>query len=191
MDKLLDQFAKLPIVVKLIMLAVIVVVIGVLDYQLVWLPKKDERDKLKKDSERLSVDYAEKKAVADNLPKFQEEFNSLKEQLKQAVAILPNEANIQNILRQLSITAKKTNIDMLSFRPTGGAKRGFYTEITMDLKLRGTYHDIAQYIDQVGKLSRIVNMSNIVFSGISPAGNTMMTEVDCRATTFVFAGGDL
>ncbi len=189
MMKLLEQFGKAPLVFKLGSLVLILIVIAVVEYQVMFKPKKDDVDRLKKQSAELKVKLLENQAIADNLHKFQEEVNILNEQLKQALSLLPNEADVHTLFRQLSIVAKKTNVALLSFRPAGQASHGFYNDLSMELKIDGTYHDIAVFIDQVGKLSRIVNISNLVFSSPRIQGNSSLLTVDCRATTFMFAGG--
>ncbi|MFH1263805.1 MAG: type 4a pilus biogenesis protein PilO [Pseudomonadota bacterium] len=189
MTKLLEQFGKAPIVVKLVVLAIILAAVAAVEFWMFFTPKKEELDRLRKQSSELKVRLLENQAIADNLPKFQEEVNILNEQLKQALALLPNEADVHTLYRQLSIVAKKTNIGLLSFKPAGQSNKGFYSDLGMDLKIDGTYHDIASFIDQVGKLSRIVNISNLVFSSPKAVGNTIVLNVDCRATTFMFSGG--
>ena len=189
MSKLLEQFAKAALTVKLAVLVVILVIIAGVEYQVFFSQTKQELDRLKRQSAELKVKLLENQAIADNLPKFQEEVNILNEQLKQALALLPNEADVHSLFRQLSIVAKKTNVALLSFRPAGQSSHGFYNDLGMDLKIEGTYNDIAVFIDQVGKLSRIVNISNLVFSSPRTAGNVILLTVDCRATTFMFAGG--
>jgi type IV pilus assembly protein PilO len=187
--KILDQFGKQPLAIKLAVLAIVLIGIAGAEYQVFFVPKRDEFRALKKKSDELKAKLVENQAVADNLSKFQEEVNILNEQLKQAVALLPNEADIHTIFRNLSIVAKKTNVDLLSFRPGGQGSHGFYNDISMDIRLEGTYHDIATFIDQVGKLPRIMNVSNIVFSAPKVTGNIILLNVDCRVTTFMFAGG--
>lgn len=185
----LEQFSKQPLAAKIGILVILLVAIFVIEFWVILDPKKQELKGLEKKREDLKVQLLENQAIAENLPKFQEEVNILNEQLKQAVALLPNEADVHSLFRQLSIVAKKTNIDLLSFKPAGQNSHGFYNDLSMDLKIDGTYHDIAMFIDQVGKLSRIVNVSNIVFSSIRPSGNAIFLTVNCRATTFMFSGG--
>jgi type IV pilus assembly protein PilO len=189
MNQILDQFNKIPIVAKLVVLVVIVLAMSFGMYQFRYVPLKGKLRDLRAQKEQLNSKLIENQAVADNLPLFQEEVNVLNEQLKQAVSLLPNEADIHSILRQLSILARKTNVDLQFFRPGAVASRGFYNEIGMDLKIDGTFHDIATYIDQIGKLSRIINISDIVFGGHRMDGRVMRMTVDCRATTFMFRGG--
>lgn len=188
MNKLLDEAAKLPLAVKAVVLVIILVGIGWYEYQVNVDPYNTRMAKIRKEAADLQVRIAENKAVADSYGKFQEEVNVLNEQLKQAVSLLPNEADVQGIYRQLSILSKKANVDLLYYRPGGTTSRGFYSELAMDLRLDGTYHDIAAFIDQVGKLSRIINIGDIVFSNArGSAGGTVLT-VDCHAVTYMFVG---
>ena len=189
MNQVLEQFGKQPLPVRIGLLLMIVVIIAILEHQLFYVPLDKQLKSLQKTAEDKQLDLAENQAVADNLPKFQEEVNVLNEQLKQAVSLLPNEANIQDILRQFTILTKKANVNLLLFRPGAQRKKGFYSEISMDLKLSGSYHDVATFFDQIGKVSRIINISGIVFSGILEVNNSSALRVDCRATTFMFVGG--
>lgn len=185
----LEQFSKQPISVKLAILVVLVLIVFGLEYQMFYVEKKEELDRQKKMTADLKVQLIENQAIADNLPKFQEEVNILNEQLKQAIALLPNDADIHELFRQLSIVAKKTNVDLLSFRPGGIVSRGFFSEVSMDIKVDGSYHDIAVFLDQVGKMRRIVNVSNLVFSAPKFAGDVPMMTVECKTTTYLFSGG--
>ena len=189
MMKILEQFSKQPLSLKIGFLIILLVVIAAVEYQTIYVPKKDELERLKKQSANLKVKLLENQAIADNLPKFQEEVNILNEQLDQAVSLLPNDADIHSLYRQLAIVAKKTNVELLKFRPAGNKSNGFYSDINMELKIDGTFHDIAMFIDQVGKLNRIVNISNIVFSQPKVKGTSVHLSIDCKATTFMFNGG--
>jgi type IV pilus assembly protein PilO len=191
MNQILDQLAKFPLTAKVAILALIVVGIGAFDYFVFYTPKAENLKTLQKKSADLNVKLVENQAIADNLPKFQEEVNILNEQLKQAVSLLPNEANVHDIYRQFSIVGKKTNVDVLSFRPGAVNRRGFYSEIDMELKVKGTFHDLATFLDQVGKLARIINIQDIVFSQPQAAvgGASIVLNMDSKATTFMFEGG--
>jgi len=189
MNQLIDKFARLTIPVKLVILAVLVVIEFGVEYQFAYSPKKDKFKIKQTERENLQVKLAENQAVADNLPTFMEEVNVLNEQLKQALSLLPNEADIHSILRQLSITARKTNVELNFFKPGQTTSRGFYSEITMDLKIAGTYTDIAVFLNQVGKLQRIINVYDITFDPPKPDGRIIRTGITCKASTFMFRGG--
>jgi type IV pilus assembly protein PilO len=189
MNRFFDQFVKLALTVKLIVLAVIMGVILGVNHIFFYTPMKKELDARKTQSAQLGAKYVENQAIADNLPRFQEEVNLLEDQLREALALLPNEANVHILYRQLFIEAEKSNIELLSFKPAGTNKKGFYSDLSLDVTLRGSYHRIAEFIDRTGKLDRIINISNIVFTKLQPSANDTETEVSARVTTYMFGGG--
>ncbi|MFH1016756.1 MAG: type 4a pilus biogenesis protein PilO [Pseudomonadota bacterium] len=189
MNKILDFISKQPIAVKSAILVAVLISMAVVEYRVLYVPLNATHKDLQKRRDELQVKLLENQAVADNLPLFQEEVNVLNEQLKQAVSLLPNEADIQAILRQLSNLARKSNVEMHLFKPGSVVSRGFYNEISMDLRLEGTFNDIAMYLDQLGRLSRIINVQDLSFSNQHQEGRVMRMTIDCRATTFMFRGG--
>jgi hypothetical protein len=59
----------------------------------------------------------------------------------------------------------------------------------LDVTLRGSYHRLAEFIDRTGKLDRIINVSNIVFTKLQATNNDTETEISARVTTYMFGGG--
>ena len=137
MNRFFDQFVKLSLAVKLTILGVLVLVIIGVNQFFFYKPKKVELDAKKQQSAELEAKFVENQAIADNLPKFQEEVNLLKDQLREAIALLPNEANVHTLYRQLFIEAEKSNIELLTFKPGGSNKKGFYSDLSLDVTLRG------------------------------------------------------
>ncbi len=188
MQKILEKFEVQPLPVKLAVIFFIVVIIGILEFQLYYTPKQQEIKNLENEATGVKVKLQENQAIADNLPKFREEVDILNEELKRAVDLLPNEADVHGLFRQMSNEAKKTNVSVLSFRPGGEVNHGFYKSLNMDIQIDGTYHDIATFIDHVGRLSRIINISDLNFSAPRIEGQSIRLTVSARATTFMFAG---
>ena len=61
-----------------------------------------------------------------------------------------------------------------------------HAEWPISLELQGTYHNLAIFFDKVGKLPRIVNITNVDIRNIGtpvPGGPTITAT--CTATTFV------
>lgn len=191
MDAVFDKYAKIPLSLRWLVIALIPLIIFVVLYFLVYDPKVKELEQKKNQSKELEKKYIENAAIRDNLPKFQEEVNILNQQLERAVRLLPNEANVHNLYKQLFVEAEKADIDLLSFKPGSLSRRDFYSELRLDVRLRGTYHKIAEFIDRIGKLDRIINVSNINFTSQSRAEGTNETilEMNTIITTYTFSSG--
>jgi len=62
----------------------------------------------------------------------------------------------------------------------------FYAEVPVEMQMRGTYHDVALFLDSVKRLDRIVNVSNITLAKPRVAGDVVALDASCIATTFRF-----
>jgi type IV pilus assembly protein PilO len=189
MNQAIDQLAKLSLPNKVIALVVLMVIIGFGYYIAFYSPLEETLSQLEKKQEELNEKLMENQAIAQNHDKFEEELAVLDEELKQALNLLPNDSDIRTLLRQISVLQKKTNVTNLMFKPGGEVRKGFYAEIPIELKLEGTYHDIALFFDKVGKLERIVNLSDIELGSPKSINGKIILNVSCMATTFKFIGG--
>ena len=188
MGDIVNQLNKLSQKIKLVVLFIVVVVIGVL-YVYLWLvPKNKELDNLKRLTDELQRKRIESMTIAANRNKLEEEVSLMNEKLKQALTLLPNETDIRGILRQISILANKIGVDLLFFKPGGVTSRGLFSEIPIELKLYGSFNEIAVYFDRIGKLSRIINIRDINMSGPTQKSNVFKVTVSCMAVTFMSAG---
>jgi type IV pilus assembly protein PilO len=153
---------------------------------LVILPQKEEYESLLKRNQGLLTKLEDDRRIAANLPKFKAEYEKMQLQLDQALTELPNEREIPALLTSIATLAKDNGLDVLRFKPGNEAPKGFYAEVPVDLKLVGSFHQIASFFFAVGDLPRIVNIGSVTMAGPKKVGGTTMLSVDCLATTFRF-----
>ena len=69
----------------------------------VWflgMPLYEELTGLKQEAQKLDGDIAQKRLVANNLPKFKAEFAKMEKQLEKALTKLPNQSEIPSLVDQ-------------------------------------------------------------------------------------------
>ena len=186
MNPKVEKILKLPLYQRASILAVLVVLIVGAFVWFLWLPEYEKLGEMEQDASRLEAEYRQKKKIADNLPKFKAEFAKLEELLKEALTQLPNKKEIPSLLTNLATLAKDNGLEVLSFSPKGEVSKGFYAEVPASLDLVGTYHQIAEFAQAVGKLSRIVNLSDLDLSVKSVVDNLAVLKIKCKVTTFRF-----
>lgn len=184
----LDKLNKVPVLYKVIGLVAIVTAIMVGFYFLHWQELENQIVKLKSERDRLDRTYKEQKAVADNLPTFQQNTKKLEEDLNIALRQLPREKEIPTLLRDIYTLGRKSGVDFKVFEPQNETRRQLYSELPIKLQIIGDYHEIAVFFDRIGKLSRIVNISNLDVTMQKGAGQLEELTVNCTATTFMFTG---
>jgi Tfp pilus assembly protein PilO len=76
--------------------------------------------------------------------------------------------------------------EFLLFRPSPEVNREFYAEIPVEIRVKGTYNEVAIFFDKVGKLPRIVNISGVSMEGAKEVLGRWEITTACTATTFKF-----
>jgi len=186
LKELLDRILDLPRQQKIGVLAGLIVAILLLDYFLFYSPRSDEISKLTQEVENQRNERDKKKKEAANIPKLKEQMAQLDGMLKEAVAQLPDRKEIPDLLTSISNKVKESGLDILIFRPRAENIQEFYAEIPVDIVVRGGFHNVATFFDEVGRLNRLVNIANIELRNPKAKEDQVIMEVSTVATTFRF-----
>lgn len=186
MKELLNRILDLPLQQKIGVLAGLIVAILLLDYFLFYSPRSDEISKLTQEVENQRNERDKKKKEAANIPKLKEQMAQLNGMLKEAVAQLPDRKEIPDLLSSISNKVKESGLDILIFRPRAENIQEFYAEIPVDIVVRGGFHNVATFFDEVGRFNRLVNIANIELRNPKASGDQVIMEVSTVATTFRF-----
>ena len=130
-------------------------------YFLYFQPKSEEikglevtRDKLVKEIQNLR----EKKR---RLPILLAQVEKIEDEFEEAAKMLPKSKEIPKLLTDISALGRTAGLDFVSFTPKGEVQRDFYNEVPVAISIKGPYHSIGGFLDQVSKLDRIVSVTNI------------------------------
>jgi type IV pilus assembly protein PilO len=133
----------------------------------------------------LKADVAKGQATERKLPQFRAQVEELEDRLGTLSEVLPEEKDGAELLRQMQTTAVQSNLVIKSFRPSPVVTRQLHSEWPINLELDGTYHNLAQFFDRVGKFARIVNITNLSVKGKAKGDPRTTITATCTATTFV------
>jgi type IV pilus assembly protein PilO len=144
----------------------------------------EELVKLLDKTETLETQIAHEKRLAKNLPKVKAQVKELDIQLKKAMMELPDKKEIPDLLASISDLAMDSGLEVQLFKPKAENFREFYAEVPVQISVGGTYHQVATFFDEVGHLSRIVNISAIGIKDPKIGDNDVQVNTECVATTF-------
>ena len=171
--------------VFLVVLTCLMMVVGY--YYLYYAAAAVRMAELEKKLGELEHEIKTQAAIAQNLPAFKAEVRRLEEQLALLLEQLPNSAEIPSLLKNISDLGKESGLEFLKFAPSAAIKKDFYAEIPVSIIVDGEYHSFVLFADKVSHLPRIVNISDISFSGPRSGGeDRMQVKVSCTATTYRF-----
>jgi type IV pilus assembly protein PilO len=138
---------------------------------------------------------AELEAYRPKLAEIERQLASLKQQLEIERRIVPDEKLADDFIRSMDAEAMKAGVEIRRFTAKPVSSKDFYSELPFDLDLDGPYYSMLNFFDRVGKLERIVNVSNLLVASVRKpndakpkrtytyaAGESIV--VTCTATTF-------
>jgi type IV pilus assembly protein PilO len=133
----------------------------------------------------LRRDITKGLTTAKKLPEFRAGVTDLENRLANLRAILPEEKDAADLLRRMQTVAVQSNLDIRSFKPNPTVTKELHAEWPINLELQGSYHNLAQFFDRVGKFTRIVNITGVDIKNRERPDPNMTITAKCTATTFV------
>jgi type IV pilus assembly protein PilO len=194
LDKLQVHFDKLGRLPKGARMAagpvLMALVLGVYGY-LFFLPARDELARAEQEQLQLQRKLSEVRAVAANEQAVRDEIAMLEKKLVVALRQLPDSKELPVLLTDVTSLGKNAGLDFRAFRPQQEIRKAFYAEVPIDIEFTGGFHEIATFFDQITRLPRIINISELDMS-ISKEGATgTLLKVEGKATTFRFVEPEL
>jgi len=186
-----DSILQLSLPKKIVILVVINIVIAGGIYWLFTGPEMSAVTRLRAEMHSLSIKLADNRRVASDLPRYLKEKKVMEARLAEAVARLPNEKEIPDLIDAVSTAAKKSGLKILLFRPSREVKKGFYADLPIKMSVEGRFESLFDFSVKVGNLPRIVNLTSMNI--ISRGHKNRMPDLksDFVATTFRFVPGAL
>ena len=112
--------------------------------------------------------------------------DDLDTQLRLAVTRLPDQKEIPDLLSSISNLARDAGLDILAFRQKPETYQDFYAEVPVDMMVRGTFPQLTGFVDDVGRLDRIVNASDITIKEPKVLDEAIVLQASLQITTFRF-----
>ena len=171
MDARVEKVLNLPAYQRILIVLVLMAALGAGFYFLVYQGQVDEYDKYLKRKDSAQVTLKKNQRIAAKLDVYKKEYAKLEEDLQRALGELPLKKEIPSLLTNIGELAKEQGLDILKFQPKGENAKGFYAEVPVELKLKGSYHQAALFFDAIGRMERIVNIKNLKFPSLTQQEN--------------------
>jgi type IV pilus assembly protein PilO len=158
-----------------------------------WQDAVAERDRLTKTRDDLQAEIRKLEAAVANLPSFEAQAAEAKRKLEAAKKFLPDEKETPALLKSVEALAVQSNLIQKKITPRqpvavqppdGGAP--FYQEWPIDMSFDATYHNLGRFLDQVRRIQRLVNVTNIQIKQLSKQSISQTVAVNFTAKTFVY-----
>lgn len=168
-----------------ICLAVVIIPI-VAFYFLSFSKKVVEIKGLEGNVAKLQTELEAVKAQAAKLDEHIADMKEVELKFKEASIVIPDTKEIPSLLTNISGQASGAGLDISSFVPKGESPQEFYAELPVSIKVNGTYHNVAYFLDSVSKLPRIVNVKSLTLGGAKDVEGEVVLNSGVELVTYKF-----
>lgn len=186
MEKFLEQFSKVPLQQKLGALVLFVLAVAGITY-LYWI--SDKLDVMETNAQTIESQQAELVKLqqqAQHRTQFMREVERLRQRLREAEEQLPKQAEVEKLLRDVAYEAQQSGLQLNRFELQSEQSQGDFSAVPVKMKVRGSYHEIAVFLDRLSKMPRIVNVTDLKMAKPSIENKKIVLDSEYLATTYRF-----
>ena len=158
-----EIFEKVPKLYRKPIVAGVCVLVLVIFYFLAVSDMMAQIDKLQAQISRTEIEIINQKKILADGPKLLGRIKELEQRLQTMVASLPEQKEIEGLLKQITDLLSESNLVSKKFAP-GKEKINeelFYATIPIQLNVRGDYQKQGSFLLSLNDLPRIVNVPTI------------------------------
>lgn len=157
----LKTLADWPLPTKLAALAILFVAIVLAGWWFDWRGGMETLDMTQQKETELRGVFTTKKNQAINLEAYKKQLADINQAFGALLKQLPNKQEMDALITDVNQAGLGRGLQFELFKPDPETVSEFYAETPIRVKVTGGYHDIAAFVSDVSKLSRIVTLQDI------------------------------
>jgi type IV pilus assembly protein PilO len=148
---------------KIIIAVLLVAGLAYLAYDYVYRPRAESVAVLESRLETLELQNRSARALTaqNGTDEVERRVGLHREQLRRVEGLIPSSEELPDLLDAISAEARRTGVELARIQPVGATAEQFYTLRTYEIGVYGSYHQIGEFLAQVGSLPRIITPVNL------------------------------
>lgn len=153
-----EQLAIWPFEVKFVVGLVIAILTGVLGFYLLVNDKLPLLETAEAKETELKNSYEAKYRIAINLQAYEEQLARIQQDFSSMLRSLPTSNETPGLLDDITFVGTSAGLNFKLLNWQQEIPKEFYTELPIQMEVRGDYHDFGKFLSDVAGLPRIVTV---------------------------------
>lgn len=154
----LDNIGSWPLVVRVAACVLTVIVVLGAGYQLHITDLQNRYAEAVQSESDLREQYRIKAFQAANRNAYKEQMTEMESSFGALVRQLPSDTEVPGLLEDITFTGRGAGLQIEGIKLETEKVTEFYIELPISVSVKGTYHDIGNFVSGVASLSRIVTL---------------------------------
>lgn len=168
-----EQLAIWPFEVKFVVGLVIAILTGVLGFYLLVNDKLPLLETAKAKEIELKNSYEAKYRIAINLKAYEDQLARIQKDFSSMLKSLPTSNETPGLLDDITFVGTSAGLNFKLLNWQQEIPKEFYTELPIQMEVRGDYHDFGNFLSDVAGLPRIVTVHD--FEMINESGGLRLS----------------
>ncbi len=175
---------SLPMPVKLVLLGVLFLILIGLGYWFLWSPQIDEFDQAESKEQELRQVFLTKKGQAVKIDAYKQQMIDIEKTFGALLKQLPDKSQMDGLLTDINQAGLGRGLEFELFKPGQESIADFYAEMPIQIKIKGSYHDVGAFATDISKLSRIVTLNDMVIAPLNKDSKDSQLVLEAIAKTY-------
>jgi type IV pilus assembly protein PilO len=188
MEKLFEKIARLSLAIKLILLIATPALILIVFYFGIYQGASDkgaierEEANLRRAQRKVAQAKREKAQEKRECEQLKKKLTKTKRKIKRFQGMLPDDPQISLLIKE--IKSKLSGLMMVEYTRQPEVPKKIHAVIPLDLKVRGSFHELLRFLHELSIMPRIVNVQNIGMTDAKLVEGKVRLQVSFRISTF-------
>ncbi len=175
---------SLPMPVKLVLLGFLFLILVGLGYWFLWNPQIDEFNQAEAKEQELRQVFATKKGQAIKIEAYKQQMIDIEKTFGALLKQLPDKSQMDGLLTDINQAGLGRGLEFELFKPGQETVADFYAEMPIQIRIKGSYHDVGAFATDISKLSRIVTLNDMAIAPLNKDSKDGVLIMDAVAKTY-------
>jgi len=183
-NPLTNFFETVSFKLKLVLGIAFILLVIVLFFVLLYMPQTTKIHDLQGQIVTMDQQLASLRINTKKIKDIKEKIKELDEEFMKIASVLPTQKEIPDLLKHISSSGRMSGLEFLSFKPGAETKLEHVVEIPVNIQVRGTFFETADFFYKLSRLSRVVNIHNFNIGKAVPQERGYVLTTSFSAKTF-------
>ncbi len=177
-----NNMGSWPLAIKL---TTLVLISALIVFGFYWFAVKDSKLRYQREVTKeptLKQQYQSKSFQVANLDAFKQQLVEMDETFGALLSQLPNDTEMPGLLDDISATGTQSGLEIDRITPEADVVKEFYVETPISIEVRGSYHEMGNFVSSMAAISRIVTLHDFTMETLSNQDNETEADAPLRMT---------
>lgn len=179
----LNNIGAWPAAVRALTCLIVLVAVLALGYFMHLTDLQDVLERNKQEEVALKEQFTQKVRQAANLEEYKEQMKLMEASFEALLRQLPSDTEVPGLLEDITSAGLNSGLEFEEIKLLPEVTQPFYIELPIQVKVFGSYHDLATFVSAVAGMPRIVTLHDFSIKPVV-AGNSSKLAMNILVKTY-------